>query len=248
MYTLVATVHIIVQTFLRIDSRQDRVSRVVNDGMPEENTSIDEIQKTVEHLCEFGQKVAGTKAEIQAANYLYDCLKGFGFSKVEMQAFDVHGWNPISSSVRIDKPVQKEIESALFPYCKSESVEGPVVPIESREGKSSQHESGLIAFADWGSDVYLSVRATYFRAVKLGYKGLIVAGPQDDLLRVVVIPCGGLLEIPVVCITKEEGDSLRSMMVKGEVRVRIETEVEISGKSQSHNVVAILEGDGTFEH
>ncbi|OLS27661.1 MAG: Aminopeptidase YwaD precursor [Candidatus Thorarchaeota archaeon AB_25] len=216
--------------------------------MTQENTSVDEIRKTVQHLCDFGQKVAGTEAEVQAANYLYDCLKGFGFSKVEKQAFDVHGWNPRSSTVKIIEPVQKEVESALFPYCKSESVEGPVVPIERREDDSSPDNKGLIAYADWGNDVYLSVRATYFRAVKLEYKGLIVAGPQDDLLKIVVIACGGLLKIPVVCITKEEGDSLRSMMDKGEVTVSIETDVEISEKSQSHNVVAILEGDGTSEH
>ncbi len=216
--------------------------------MPQENTSIDEIRKTVQQLCDFGQKVAGTKAEVKAANYLYDSLKGFGFSKVEKQAFDVHGWYPRSSTVKITGPVQKEIESALFPYCKSESVEGPVVPIENREDNSSSDNKESIAFADWGNDVYLSVRANYYRAVKLGYEGLIIAGPQDDLLKVVVIACGGFLEIPVVCITKEEGDSLRSMMEKGEVTVSIETDVEISEKSQSHNIVAILEGDGTSEH
>ena len=218
------------------------------DRMPQENTSIDEIRKTVQQLCDFGQKVAGTESEVKAANYLYDCLKGFGFLKVEKQTFDVHGWDPRSSTFKITEPVQKEVETALFPYCKSESVEGPVVPIETREDDSSPDDKGLIAFADWGTDVYLSVRASYFRAVKLGYKGLIIAGPQDDLLKVVVIPTGGFLEIPVVCITKKAGDSLRTMMEKGEVTVSIETDVEISDKAQSHNVVAILEGDGTSEH
>ncbi len=224
------------------------MTRAVIDRMPQDNTSIDEIRKTVQQLCDFGQKVAGTKAEVKAANYLYESLKGFGFSKVEKQAFDVHGWDPRSSTVKITEPVQKEIESALFPYCKSESVEGQIVPIESREETPSPDNNGQIAFADWGSDVYLSVRANYFRAVKLGYEGLIVAGPQDDLLKVVVIACGGLLEIPVVCITKEEGDSLRAMMDEGDVTVSIETEVEVSEKSQSHNVVAILEGDRSSEH
>jgi len=38
------------------------------------------------------------------------------------------------------------------------------------------------------------------------------------------------------------------MMDKGEVTVSIETDVEISEKSESYNVVAILEGDGTSEH
>ncbi|MGY5858640.1 MAG: M28 family metallopeptidase [Candidatus Thorarchaeota archaeon] len=216
--------------------------------MPQENTSVNEIRKTVEHLCGFGQKVAGTEAEIQAANYLYERLKSFGFSNVEKQTFDVLGWNPRSSLVKIIEPIEKEIESSLLPYTKSESVKGPIVSIQSADDPPSQHDEDLIAFADWGDDVYLSVRASYFRAVKLGFKGLIVAGPEEGLLRIVVIPTGGLLEIPVVCITKEEGDSLRSMMEKGEVIVNIETDVEISEKSQSNNVVAILEGDGTSEH
>ena len=38
------------------------------DRMPQENTSIVEIRKTVEQLCAFGQKVAGTKEEVQAAD------------------------------------------------------------------------------------------------------------------------------------------------------------------------------------
>ncbi|MHA1422699.1 MAG: M28 family peptidase [Candidatus Thorarchaeota archaeon] len=216
--------------------------------MPQENTSIDEIRKTVDYLCNIGQKVAGTEAETQAANYLYDSLKGFGFSKVEKQTFDVLGWNPRSSSVKIIEPIEKEIESAILPYTKSESVKGPIVPIQSIDDSTSQHDKGLIAFADWGDDVYLSVRASYFRAVELGYKGLIVASPEDDILKIIVIPCGGFLEIPVVCITKKEGDSLRSMMDKGKAIISIETDVEISDKSQSQNVVAILEGDGTSEH
>lgn len=213
-----------------------------------ENTSIENIQKTVQDLCDFGQKVAGTEAEVKAAKYLYNRLKEFGFLKVEMQPFDVHGWNPRSSTVRISSPVQKEVESALFPYCKTESAEGLLVPLDGSDSDSPIEREGQIAYADWGADVYFGPRMSYFQAVNLGYKGLIVAGPEEELLKVVVIPCGSFLEIPVVCIRKEEGDSLRSMMEAGEVIVNIETEVEISVKSQSFNLVAILDGDGTTKH
>ena len=82
--------------------------------MPLDNTSIDQIKETVQRLCDFGQKVAGTEAEIKASNYLYYRLKSFGFSSVEKQAFDVHGWNPRSCTVTIKQPVDKELESALF--------------------------------------------------------------------------------------------------------------------------------------
>ena len=202
--------------------------------MPLDNTSIDQIKETVQRLCDFGQKVAGTEAEIKAANYLYYRLKSFGFSSVEKQAFDVHGWNPRSCTVTIKQPVDKELESALFPYCKSESVEGQIVPIENGAVEPGRD---LIAYAEWGLDVYLSPRATYFRSIELGYTGLIVAGPQEDLLKIVVLASGGLLKIPVICITKLEGDSLRSLMEKGDVVVNIQTDVEVSDKSQSYNVV-----------
>ena len=91
-----------------------------------EKTSISEIKKTVEHLCAIGQKVAGTKEEVEAANYLRDQLLEFGFSKVEMQPFDVVGWDPKSCKVKITKPVQKELTSALFPHTNSESATVPV--------------------------------------------------------------------------------------------------------------------------
>ncbi|MFW9963729.1 MAG: M28 family peptidase [Candidatus Sifarchaeia archaeon] len=210
-----------------------------------EKTSISEIKKTVEHLCSFGQKVAGTEAEVQAANFLHDSLLSYGFSKVEKQPFDVVGWDPKSCKVAITKPVQKEVESALFPHGKTESVQGLLVPVDQEELSSSSLGKSRIAFSEWGPDTYLSPRMTYFRAVKLGYEGLIIAAPDEgDLLKVVVIP-GGLLKIPVVCVTKEEGDSLISMMKDGDVVVKIETEVEVTEKLDSYNVVAILDGDGT---
>lgn len=214
-----------------------------------EKTSISEIRKTVEQLCAFGQKVAGTKAEVQAANYLHDSLLNFGFTKIEKQPFDVVGWNPQSCKVTITKPVEKQLESALFPHGKSESVEGLLAPvdweIDENEPSASSIGKGLIGFTEWGPDTYLSPRYTYFRAAKLGYEGLIVAAQNEgDLLKVVVIP-ERYLKIPVVCITKEEGDSLLSMMKDGDVAARIETEVEVTERLDSYNVVAILEGDGT---
>ncbi|MFW9975228.1 MAG: M28 family peptidase [Candidatus Thorarchaeota archaeon] len=214
-----------------------------------ETTSIEQIRKTVEHLCDLGQKAAGTETEVQAANYLYDRLKEYGFSHVEKQPFEVHGWNPQSCTVKVMKPVEKELESTLFPHSKSEEVEGLLVPIdwEKDENESSSSSVGKdrIAFTEWGPDTYLSPRYSYFRAVKLGYEGLIVAAKDEgDLLKVVVIP-GGLLKIPVVCITKEEGDSLISMMNDGDVVVKIKTEVEVTEKQNSYNVVGILRSDET---
>jgi Iap family predicted aminopeptidase len=213
-----------------------------------EKTSISEIRKTVEHLCAFGQKVAGTKAEVQAADYLHDSLLNFGFTKVEKQPFNVHGWNPISCTVKMKKPIEKEIDAALFPYCKTENVEGALVVIGSEEQELSSPGKGLIAFSEWGPDDYLSPRMTYFRAANLGYEGLIVAAPDEgDLLKVVVLASGGLLKIPVVCITKEEGAKLLAMMKERDVIVSIATNVEISSGSTSYNVVGTLEGDGTSE-
>ena len=214
-----------------------------------ESTSIGSIRGTVEDLCAFGQKVAGTKAEVQAAQYLSKRLKEFGFSRVEMQPFDVQGWDPQSCKVEITKPVQRKVDSALFPHGKSESVEGFLSPVDwesdVNEPDSSSIGKGRIAFSEWGPDTYLSPRWTYLRAVKLGYEGLIVSAKDyGDLLKVVVIP-GGLLKIPVVCITREEGDSILSMMKDGQVTAKIETEVRVTDKLESNNVVAILEGDGT---
>ena len=217
--------------------------------MVAENTSIDEIRKTVEDLCAFGQKVAGTENEVRAANYLFERLVTIGFSNVEKQPFKVHGWNPISCTVRITKPFDKELEAALFPYCKSESVQGPLVIIREDFDSESAVGIGKLALSDWGADEYLGPRMTYFRAQASGYEGLIVGSRDEgDLLKVVVLATGGLLKIPVVCIAKEESESLRALVENGGVEASIETRVEVSPESQSFNVVATLQGDGTSEH
>jgi Iap family predicted aminopeptidase len=214
-----------------------------------ENTSIEEIRRTVEDLCAFGQKVAGTENEVRAANYIFERLIDIGFSDVEKQPFKVHGWNPISCTVRIVRPFEKEVEAALFPYCKSESVRGPLAIIGQENDSESLAGEGKIAFSDWGADEYLGPRMTYFRAQASGFAGLIVGSRDEgDLLKVVVLASGGLLKIPVVCITKEEGDSLRALVEQGDVEAIIETDVEVSPESQSFNVVATLQGDGSSEH
>ncbi|UCH04120.1 MAG: M28 family peptidase [Candidatus Thorarchaeota archaeon] len=212
-----------------------------------ENTSIDEIRKTVEDLCAFGQKVAGTENEVRAANYIYERLIDFGFSEVEKQPFEVHGWDPISCTVRVTEPIEKDIEAALFPYCKSESVQRPLAILGQEDGPKSAMGNGMIALSEWGEYLYFGPRFAYYRALALGYEGLIVGSQHEgDLLKVVVIP--RYLEIPVVCVTKEESDSLRAMIEEGPVVASIETQVEVTSVAQSFNVVATLEGDGTHEH
>jgi len=213
-----------------------------------EKTSISKIRNTVEQLCAFGQKVAGTKAEVEAADFLHDCLASYGFTKIEKQPFDVHGWDPKSCTLKIKSPVEKEIEAALFPYCKTDNVEGMLAVLDSEKEGFSASGKAKIALSEWGVDDYLGPRMAYFRAAKLGYDGLIVTAPDEGgLLKVVVLACGGLLKIPVVCITKEEGASLITMMQEGEVIMSINTEVEVSSRSTSYNIVGILEGDGSSE-
>ena len=108
-----------------------------------EKTSISAIKTTTEQLCDFGQKVAGTKAEVEAAKFIHDRLLSFGFTKVEMQPFDVHGWDPQSCTVRIVKPVREELKSALFPYCKSESVKGTLAPVDWDADEKESSSSSL---------------------------------------------------------------------------------------------------------
>ncbi|GAG83892.1 unnamed protein product, partial [marine sediment metagenome] len=99
----------------------------------------------------------------------------------------------------------------------------------------------MIGITTWGSDVYLGPMRAYFNGLDLDAKAVIITSPTEgDLHKIVVISSGDHLKIPVINVTKEDGDFLFSLITKGPVNVEIEIDVEYSERGESQNLIATI--------
>jgi Iap family predicted aminopeptidase len=209
-----------------------------------EKVSIDEVRETIEKLCSIENKIAGTEAEKKALMYLKKRLSDYGLTNIKEESFDVHLWNPRSCSLKVTDPVQKEIKAVVFPYSTSAKVKGPLVQFQSTNPEIHQRNNGMIGITNWG-DLYLGPMRAYFHALDQVAKAAIIVSPTEgDLNKIVIISAGGLLKIPVINVTKEDGDYLLKLLESGSVDVEIELDVEYSESGTSSNLVTTLGGTG----
>ncbi|MFX1261395.1 MAG: M28 family peptidase [Promethearchaeota archaeon] len=208
-----------------------------------ENPSLDRIKATMTDLHSIGNKIAGSPNERRASEYIIECLRGFGYEEIETMTFEIRGWNPNSCSIKILKPIEKEIEAALFPYSQSLRTIGKLTQISQIDEYETNNDGASIGLSDWGPHLYLSPSRTYYRAIRRGLDAVLVSTPDEgDLRKVVVVESGRLLKIPVISISKEDGDFLLSLLEKNEVELEIDADVDIPNTAESMNIETVLKG------
>ncbi len=202
--------------------------------------SIDRIRKSIEELCRFENRIAGTKTERKAADYLKGLLSDIGFD-VKEHEFPVISWEPQESTMTLVEPDKMQVDCALFPNSPSVDQRVMLVPLESKREKKTS-ELPHYAIEEWGESLYASPNIPYNKAVDLGLDGLVISSPDEgELLKVRVGIQGKQLEIPIFSVSKESGEILRKMMEESEVILDIKS-IAKRGPSKSINLEAILEG------
>jgi Iap family predicted aminopeptidase len=213
-----------------------------------EKPSIDSIRETMSALHSFDHKIAGSSNERQASEYIIERLRDIGFKNIETSTFGVRGWNPVKCSVKILKPVERTIEAALFPYSQSLKTKGTLTRINQVDEYGITDDGGTIGISFWGPSLYLSPTLTYVKALKRGFEAVLISSPDEgDLRKVVVIESGKRLKLPVISISKEDGDFLFSLLDKGEVDLEIDVNAETPSDAESMNLEAIIEGQENLE-
>jgi Iap family predicted aminopeptidase len=215
---------------------------VLNHKIPSlDDLSIDEICDTIESLSSIENKIAGSEAEKRAVKYLMKRLTEYGLSDITEEKFEVHYWQPASCLLRVTEPVQREITAVVFPYSMSAKIKGSLFHFHSTNPEIHERNNGIIGITTWGSDLYLGPMRVYFNALDHDAEAVIITSPTEgNLNKVVVISSGELLKIPVINVTKEDGDFLFSLIRKGPVNVEIEIDVEYSEKGESQNLIATV--------
>ncbi|MFX1605341.1 MAG: M28 family peptidase [Promethearchaeota archaeon] len=203
--------------------------------------SIDEIRTIVEKLCSIDNKIAGSQAEKKAVRYLKKRLIESGLNDIKEQTFEVHSWQPSSCLLRVTKPIHKEIKAAILPYSMSAKIEGSLFHLQTTHSDIVERNNGMVGLTTWGADLFLGPMRAYFNALDQNAIAVIIASPKEgELHKVVVISSGELLKIPVINITKEDGDFLFNLMKTQAVNVEIEVEVEYSERGESQNLIATI--------
>ena len=203
---------------------------------------MDEVRATIESLSNIENKIAGSEAVKRAVKYLKKRLSEFGLTNITEDKFNVHLWNPVSCTLKVTEPVQKEIRASVFPYSLSAKVKGPLVQVHGTSPEIHLDNNGKIGIASWGPNLYLGPMRAYFNALDQDAQAIIIVSPTEgDLNKVVVISAGGLLKIPAINVTKEDGDYLFKLAEIGSVTVEIDVDVEYSEDGESQNLITTIQ-------
>lgn len=180
---------------------------------------------------DIGSRPAGSQAERQAASYLRDQLRGFGY-EAELQPFSYDIFADAGSGLDILSP--QPLSPAVYPFEPSANgvVEGQLVHADiGRPQDFSADTAGRIALIRRGVLIFSDKVAN---AEAAGALGVIVYNDEPGLFT------GTLAEpsaIPALAISQEDGQTLLTMMQAGPVSARLEVRTE-SGSEDSQNVVA----------
>ena len=213
-----------------------------------ERPSIEHIKEDLTVLCSIEDKIAGTPNERRAMDHVAARLRGYGIEKVESSEFEVPGWNPVRCILKVTKPAKRTLKSTIFPYSQSAKVRGDLVPVNNLREVRTNRETDMVGIAPWGDQLYHSLNRTYHRASEQNLKAILIASPDEgDLRKVVVAESGRPLKVPVISISKEDGDYLLALLEKGRVTVEIEVEVETTANAESMNLEVQLGGQGDVD-
>ncbi|CAM3630051.1 M28 family peptidase [Mesobacillus zeae] len=194
------------------------------------------VENTYNHIRYLSQtpRVAGTPEEDNAVRYVKEQFESYGY-KTEIQEFTFFGYTP---------PNKIELSAAGFDHLKPESftygVNGNITGDLMHAGLGTKEElagkdlTGKIALIQRGS---ISFGEKVINAAEKGAAGVIIYNNAEGSLNGTL---GGVDEryVPVVSLSKAEGESLAAAVGKGSVTASLKVEGAESGERISHNVIA----------
>lgn len=205
-----------------------------------------------------GHRLTGSENGAKAEEYTFDLLKSYGFDDVKYFPFEVETWMRGDVEVKIGNlnksgmetysavslahsPVSSDIDLEIVDMgngleadyaAKPGAVEGKIALVYigvlpgSPEGTSNLHRSEKTALA-----------------TENGAKGIIIINQVDGgvLLTGTASVTGGLIDIPAVCIGKEDGMALKETLSKKRMRADIQM-TNTANKIKARDVIATIKG------
>ena len=203
-----------------------------------------------------GHRLTGSSNGAASEEYTYNLLKSWGFEDVQYQSFEVQTWSRGSIEVQIGKPGELELFSAvsLAHSPVASDLEAELIDLgnglEEDYEKAGEAVAGKIALvyigllpgtAEGTQNLHRSEKTAL--ATANGAVGIIIHNQVDGgvLLTGTASVTGSLIEIPAVCIAKEDGASLRERLQTETIRAHIKM-TNNADYIKARNVIATLKG------
>ncbi|WP_160141808.1 M28 family peptidase [Salicibibacter halophilus] len=201
----------------------------------------------IEHLSEnIGVRYAGTDEEKEAADYIKNEFVNLGYP-VELQEFDIDEEDEqrldqltIVSEDNEEVPLRSSLGSA---ETDEEGINADVVDAAyGEEGDFPDEVEGNIALIQRGESSFLDAAT---RASEAGAAGLIITDDTDDLRAFRPGLSDETVDIPVVGVTQDDGEMLRSEITEDGLTVNLNVQTMTDEISQ--NVIAVKEPEEDIE-
>lgn len=188
-------------------------------------------------------RITGTREEEESLSYVEGLLKGFGY-ETEMLRYCGFISYPLEACVRIEG--EKPLTMRALAHCFTESTSdgGITAPVSD----DPEQAAGRIVLLDGLPNV------NKIMAVKEKGAAAVVCVQDNYLHNMPVNPIWGsptpeteryLPRIPVVSITRPDGEQLRRLMGEGEIVVNLVSRVEMGWKKELPILVADLPAPGS---
>lgn len=204
-----------------------------------------------------GHRLTGSANGKKAEEYAYQLLKGYGFTNLRYQPFEVESWSRGNLSVAIGadtnhlvavksvalahSPVKSDVSNEIVDMGNGLEEDYLVAPDKAR-GKIALVYLGVLPGSKPGTKGLHRSEKTAI-ATKYGALGIIVINTADGgiLLTGTASVTGKLIPIPAVCIGKEDGMKLKEELKTAKCYTHIKMN-NFSGIIKARNVIATIKG------
>lgn len=225
-------------TFVKIDQEVRQNSKAYS--------TLQEATSTI------GHRLTGSENGHKAEEYTYNKFKEYGFEDVVYQDFEVEAWSRGTIAVQIDGDSVKAVTLGHSPV--TSDVTGELVDmgsgLEADYAAKPDAAKGKIAFFYIGilpgspensRNLHRSEKTAI--AIRHGAIGVIIYNQVDGgvMFTGTASVTGELLQIPAICISKEDGTTLKEKLKTKKVTAHI-VMTNHSDPIKARNVVATIRG------
>jgi Zn-dependent M28 family amino/carboxypeptidase len=205
---------------------------------------------------QIGHRLTGSENGAASEEYVYQLLSSWGFDDVQYQPFEVQTWSrgsiavqvgnsgsllPVSAVSLAHSPVEADLEAEIIDL--GNGLEEDYAKVGDKvSGKIALVYIGLLpGTAEGTQNLHRSEKTAL--ATANGAVGIIIHNQVDGgvLLTGTASVTGSLIDIPAVCISKEDGASLRERLQNESIHAHI----QMTNKAdyiKARNVIATLPG------
>ncbi|MBC7091448.1 MAG: M28 family peptidase, partial [Nitrososphaeria archaeon] len=198
-----------------------------------EKVSKERLMEHVQQLCKF-ERVSGTDGELRAVEYIVSKLNEYGV-KVTVYSFDALISRPIDAKVDIIYPTLTSLKAITHPFSISTPEEGVISElVYVGQGKQEDYNSkdviGKIVLADGNASPEKTWIAQNMKAL-----GIINVSneevPHEMIITTIwgtpsIKTCHRIPKIHVISVGRKDGETLKKMVSRGKVLLRIFTRTE----------------------